>query len=101
MLEDYKGIYFIGWFQPRGGVGSLMGPYADLLAEMLLVQEKFTSPLGQVFKKMGEKQANTHLFGGPEFLAWIKAQHKKIPNMIKIGKALDAQQGVYHNPLIP
>ncbi|MCB0635632.1 MAG: NAD(P)-binding domain-containing protein, partial [Lewinella sp.] len=40
MYDDYKGLFIIGWFQPRGGVGSLITPFAELLVELLRLQER-------------------------------------------------------------
>lgn len=60
-LEDYKGLYFIGWGQARGGVGSLMSASASVLVRLLQLQAEIKVPLGLVFKEMGQKQPTTHL----------------------------------------
>ncbi len=97
MYDDYKGIYIIGWFQPRGGVGSLVGPYADLIAQLVKVQDKFMIPVGRVLKEMGEKLPDTHLFGGPEFLNWVNKKNKQVSKIEKIGLQLDAEHPEFTN----
>lgn len=97
MYEDYKGLYIVGWFQPRGGVGSLIGPYSDLLAEWIKVQDRIDVPIGMVLKEQGEKIANTHLFGGPETVAWIKKQMKRINKFERNGKRLSMKNKSFMN----
>ncbi len=97
MYDDYKGIYIIGWFQPRGGVGSLVGPYADLIAEMIKLQHNINTPLGRVLREMGEKLPNTHLFGGPEFLKWVEKKKRQLKKMQKIGEKLDTREPGFKN----
>ncbi|MEM9138119.1 MAG: NAD(P)/FAD-dependent oxidoreductase, partial [Cyanobacteria bacterium P01_F01_bin.42] len=60
-LADYKGLYFIGWGQARGGVGSLMSAYGPLFAKLLALQDQIEVPLGLVFKDMGMELPTTHL----------------------------------------
>lgn len=89
MYDDYKNIYIIGWFQPRGGVGSLITPYAELIARLVKVQDKFETPMGAVMKEMGEKLPDTHLFGSIEFLEWVRKKNKQLGKIEKIGTMLD------------
>lgn len=100
MYDDYKGIYIVGWFQPRGGVGSLISPYADLLADLVKAQDKFESPVGAVLKEMGEKLPETHLFGGPEFLQWVKKKRKQISKIVKMGLKLDNKNPGFRNEVL-
>lgn len=60
-LDDYKGIYYVGWGQARGGVGSLMSAYGKVFASCLLLQEKIKIPIGLVFKELGQTLPKTHL----------------------------------------
>lgn len=61
MLDDYKGLYFIGWGQPRGGFGSLLSPSGRLLARLLKLQDEITVPLGRVMRELGQVPPDTHL----------------------------------------
>ena len=60
-IDDYKGIYYVGWGQARGGVGSLMSAYGKVFARCLLLQEKIKIPIGLVFKELGQTLPKTHL----------------------------------------
>ena len=59
--KQHKGLYFIGWGQARGGVGSLMGVYGPLFAKLLQLQDQIDIPLGLVFKELGLALPETHL----------------------------------------
>ena len=100
MYDDYKGIYILGWFQPRGGVGSLIAPYADLIASLVKVQDKFSIPVGMVLKKMGEKLPDTHLFGGPELKKWISKKMKQLKKIEKKGIQLDIKNKAFSNRIL-
>ena len=100
MYDDYKGLYIIGWFQPRGGVGSLAAPYANLLAKMINVQDEFETPLGMALKEIGEKLPDTHLFGDIDFLNWINKKEKQLNKIKKIGLKLDKRNGEFKNKVI-
>jgi len=60
-LEDYKGLYFIGWGQARGGVGSLISAYGPVFTRLLQLQDEISVPLGLVFKQLGQTLPQTHL----------------------------------------
>lgn len=60
-LSDYRGLYFLGWGQARGGVGSLMAAYGPLFAQLLKLQNDIDIPLGLVFKELGLGLPKTHL----------------------------------------
>lgn len=60
-LADYKGLYFLGWGQARGGVGSLMSAYGPVFAQLLQLQNQLEIPLGLVFQELGVSLPTTHL----------------------------------------
>ena len=60
-LDDYQGLYFIGWGQARGGVGSLISAYGSVFAQCLKLQDEISIPLGLVFKSIGQTLPKTHL----------------------------------------
>jgi cation diffusion facilitator CzcD-associated flavoprotein CzcO len=60
-LSDYKGLYFIGWGQARGGVGSLLSAYGPLFTKLLQLQDQIDIPLGLVCKELGLGLPKTHL----------------------------------------
>ena len=57
MLDDYKGLYLIGWQQARGGVGALAPTGANILSHLLPLQEEIGVPIGKVLKRNGLSNA--------------------------------------------
>jgi hypothetical protein len=100
MFDDYKGLYIIGWFQPRGGIGSLVAPYSDLVAKLTQLQDRIDTPVGSIFKAMGEKLPETQFFGGIDFLKWVEKVNKKIKKMERIGRKLDAHNKNFENKVL-
>jgi hypothetical protein len=62
MTAEHRHLYIVGWMQPRYGFGPLIVPAADLLARIILSQERMLNPFGLILKRLGEKPAQTHLF---------------------------------------
>ncbi|MBL7713791.1 MAG: NAD(P)-binding domain-containing protein [Chitinophagaceae bacterium] len=75
--EDYKGLYFVGWQQVRGGVGSLMGVFANVIADFIEIEEELQLPVGKLLKAIGEKCSSTHLMGARQVFRWVKSVRKK------------------------
>ena len=101
MLDDYKGLYLIGWQQARGGVGALAPTGAEILTHLLPLQDEIGLPLGKVLKEMGYKMPNSHLIGMFEVLENIQKLKKRIPNIRKMGKKLDAAlPSPFQNPVL-
>jgi flavin-binding monooxygenase-like protein len=70
--DDYKGLYFVGWPQVRGGVGSLVSAYAQVVADFIAIEERFRIPIGRVLKSMGETPPRSHLMGAGEMFRWME-----------------------------
>ena len=62
MTAEHRHLYIVGWMQPRYGFGPLIVPAADLLARIILSQERMRNPFGLILKRLGQKPAQTHLF---------------------------------------
>ena len=60
-LDDYKWLYYIGWGQARGGVGSIISVYAPLFTRFLKLQDEISVPIGLVLKELGQRLPTTHL----------------------------------------
>ncbi|WP_310991916.1 flavin-containing monooxygenase [Aequorivita marina] len=100
MYDTYKGLYLVGWMQPRGGVGSLISPYANLLAGFVKLQDKIETPVGMVLKEMGEPLPTSHLFGGAQVIKWIAKTEKNLSKIEQKGRKLDkANNGFTNKPL--
>jgi cation diffusion facilitator CzcD-associated flavoprotein CzcO len=62
IAAGHRHLYLVGWNQPRYGFGPLVAPAADLLAEIIKLQEGMRSPIGSVLKRLGQKPPRTHIF---------------------------------------
>lgn len=70
--DDYRGLFLVGWPQVRGGVGSLISAYAQVIARFIRVEEHFAVPIGRVLKSMGERPPESHLMGAGSMFRWIE-----------------------------
>ncbi|MDB9520115.1 NAD(P)-binding domain-containing protein [Roseofilum reptotaenium CS-1145] len=100
-LDDYKGIYYIGWGQARGGVGSIIGSYSQFLVQCLQLQEELKIPLGLVFKKLGQELPTTHLSDPQAVFRQLKLGKVAFPLIRKIAYTLDSQYPEFENEVLP
>ncbi|MDJ1178465.1 NAD(P)-binding domain-containing protein [Roseofilum sp. BLCC_M91] len=100
-LDDYKGIYYIGWGQARGGVGSIIGAYSQFLIQCLQLQEEIKIPLGLVFKKMGQDLPKTHLSDPQTVFRQLTLAKTAFPLIRKFAHTLDSQYPEFENQVLP
>ena len=101
MYADYKGLYLLGWAQPRGGFGSLVTPGMHLLARVIKLQEEISIPVGLVMKSAGEKLPDTHLID-PHQLQWDLRRAKVLfPVLRWWAKRLDRKHPGFQNEVLP
>ena len=99
-LDDYKGIYFIGWGQARGGVGSLISAYGSIFAQCLKLQNEINIPLGLVFKSIGQKLPTTHLSDPHQTFRQLKLLKLLFPLLKIKADQLEAQYSHFQNQVI-
>ncbi|MGB1206338.1 MAG: flavin-containing monooxygenase [Chitinophagales bacterium] len=100
LLEDYKGLYLIGWAQARGGIGSLITPSADLLAKMIHLQDSIKPPLGLVIKQTGEKLPTTHLVSPTEVKKRLKKANRRWWMLEKVARRVDSKHQDFENKVL-
>lgn len=100
-LDDYKGLYYIGWGQARGGVGSLMTAYAPLFARYLQLQDQINVPLGLVFKEMGQKLPKTHLSDPQQIFRQLKLANLFFNLIARKAAQIDAKYQHFSNQPLP
>ncbi|MBD2342537.1 flavin-containing monooxygenase [Anabaena subtropica] len=100
-LDDYKGLYFIGWGQPRGGVGSIIAAYAPLFARYLQLQDEINVPLGLVFKEMGQKLPKTHLADPQQFFKGYERANLLFNQFEKKAHQIDRKYPNFSNRTLP
>ncbi|WP_236141508.1 flavin-containing monooxygenase [Nostoc sp. CMAA1605] len=99
-LDDYKGLYFLGWEQPRGGVGSIISAYGPLFARYLKLQDEINIPLGLVLKEMGHKLPGTHLCDPHKYFRQWEKTNRSFHKIVKKAHQLERQNQDFQNQVI-
>lgn len=100
-LDDYKGLYYIGWSQIRGGVGSVIAAYAPMFSRYLKLQDEINVPLGLVFKEIGYQLPTTHLVDTQLFFNQLKLTNLAFDQLVKKAHQIDAQHPNFSNQPLP
>lgn len=97
-LDDYKGLYYIGWGQARGGVGSLISASSSFFVRCLKLQDEINVPIGLVFKEMGQQLPTTHLSDPQNIFRQLKLANFFFNWIVKKAHQVDAQYPNFSNP---
>ena len=100
-FDDYKGLYFIGWGQARGGVGSLIAAYGSLFTRYLQLQDELNVPIGLVFKEIGQRLPKTHLADPQEIFRQLKLANLLFKAIAKKAHQIDALHPNFSNKPLP
>jgi hypothetical protein len=101
LLADYKGLYFIGWGQARGGVGSLIAAYGSLFTRYLQLQDEINVPMGLVFQKIGQNLPTTHLADPQQIFQQLKLVNLLFNWLVNKAHQIDAQHPHFSNQPLP
>ena len=94
---DYKGLYFIGWGQVRGGVGPVMSAYGPFFARCLHLQDELRVPLGLVFKALRQPLPVTHLSDPHKTIMKLAIAQFGFPWIRHLAHKVDAQHPHFQN----
>ena len=97
MLEDYQGLYYLGWYQFRGGVGQVFEPYGRLVAKHIKLQQELTVPVGEVMKERGDKIRETHLVDPYEVIKGVARDVKRYDRFSDYARGYASTQPVHMN----
>jgi hypothetical protein len=86
VYPDYKGLFFMGWQQVRGGVGSLASAFSKVIVDLIKIEEGSGLPSGMVLQSMNNKFSATNLYSSNEIISWIRKHSYK--SMVKVAKRL-------------
>jgi Flavin-binding monooxygenase-like len=78
-LPDCKNLYIVGTAQLRYGFGPVVTPGADLLAQLIRMQEQMELPIGLVLKESGMKLPTTHLVDPHAAIRGIRHAKRMLP----------------------
>lgn len=71
VYPDYKGLFFVGWQQVRGGIGSLASAFSKAITDLVKLEEITGQPSGKILQTMGNEASTTHLYGARDIHNWI------------------------------
>ena len=100
-LDDYKGLYYIGWYQPRSGIGSIISAFTPVFARYLKLQDEINVPIGLVLKEMGKKLPKTHLFDPQEIFRELELTNLRFNSIAKKAHQIDARYPNFSNQPLP
>jgi thioredoxin reductase len=89
VYPDYKGLFFMGWQQVRGGVGSLASAFAKVIVDLIKIEEESGLPSGRILQEMNNKISSTSLYGSKEISSWMKRHNYR--SMAKMAKKVKAK----------
>lgn len=98
---NYKNIYIVGSLQVRYGFGPVLTPYADLLCDMIELQELMTLPVGRVAKSLGDRIPKSASFDPFQALRTIRLARKALPLVLLRDKQLRRKTGDFNNEPLP
>jgi len=79
---DCKNLYIVGTAQLRYGFGPVATPGADLLAEMIRLQDRMELPIGLVLKESGMRLPTTHLVDPHAAIRSIRRGKRVLPLLL-------------------
>lgn len=100
-LSDYKGLYYLGWGQARGGVGSLMSAYGPVFTRFLQLQDEIKIPIGLVLKEMGQQLPETHLADPQRVFRQLKFVNLVFPWIVQKAHQLNSKYSHFYNNRLP
>lgn len=100
-LDDYRGLYYVGWGQARGGVGSIISAYSSVFARFLKLQDEIGVPIGLVFKSIGQSLPKTHLSDPQQIFRQLKLLNLGFNLLIKKAHQIDALYPNFSNEPLP
>ena len=93
MLPTHKHLYIVGWAQARYGIGPLITAGADVLCEIIKLQDECELPLGLVLRESGERIPETHLMDPGAVLRRMRRARWMLPLLRRRERKLRARLG--------
>ncbi|MGK7948891.1 MAG: flavin-containing monooxygenase [Xenococcaceae cyanobacterium] len=100
-LADYKGLYYIGWYQPRSGIGSIISAFAPVFARYLQLEAEIKIPVGLVLKEMGKELPKTHLFDPQEIFRDLELTYRRFDFITKKAHQIESKYPNFKNKPLP
>jgi hypothetical protein len=85
---DHRGLYVFGLGQPRYGAGPLISAGAELLCDLVRVQEKLSVPVGLLLAELGGKPHQTWVLDPMQVLRDVRRARRLAPRLPLLERAL-------------
>ena len=96
VAPHHRQLYLYGWGQARYGFGPLLTPASELIADMILMQKKITSPIGEVLSAMRQPLPTTHLLDPMQVLRQVKMAKQTLRLIPLVDKVMGKQNPPVH-----
>jgi hypothetical protein len=93
LRPEWRHLWVVGTSQPRYGIGPLLRPLAQLIAEWVPLQDGVEVPLGAVLKSIGVAPHKTHLVDPHQALRMLAVARRLTPILKWRGRAMAARAG--------
>jgi hypothetical protein len=91
VLPDCKHLYIIGSTQVRYGFGPLVTPGAEVVVQMMQLQDQMELPIGLVMKESGVRLPTTHLVDPFKTLRSMRRAKHTLPLLLRKERSLRAK----------
>ena len=78
---EYRHLYVAGAYQARYGIGPLLRPMSQLIADWVELQDELDVPLGELLGQIGQGPPETHLIDPHSAVRRMALGRKLIPGM--------------------
>ncbi|MCB9663729.1 MAG: NAD(P)-binding domain-containing protein [Alphaproteobacteria bacterium] len=89
----HRHLYVVGASQPRYGLGPLVRPAAELLADWIGLQDELPVPLGEVLHSLGAPVPHTHIVDPHAALRLLRRARRAMPLVRWKGQRMEAHTG--------
>lgn len=97
LRPEWRHLWVVGTAQPRYGIGPLLRPLAQLIAQWVPLQDELEVPLGRVLQAMGLKPMSTHLVDPHAALRMLAVARRLTPALRWKGRRMTvAGSGTAH-----
>ena len=101
LRPEWRHLWVVGTTQPRYGLGGLVRPASELLAQWCKLQDELEVPLGELVRGLGIKPPKTHLMDPSAVLRMVAAGKKLVPLLRWRGRHKRRQATLRDVPLHP
>ncbi len=101
LRPEWRHLWVVGTTQPRYGLGGLVRPASELLAQWCKLQDELEVPLGELVRGLGIKPPKTHLMDPSAVLRMVAAGKKLVPLLRWRGRHQRRQATLRDVPLHP